>query len=201
MPFCYVAIFMIKRFRLPEAVSLFDWFLTELKETLPKALILIIAGNHDSGERLEFARELFRKRGRVHCRSPREAGEKIQKVAMTDSAGEVCFYLLPFTKPSHLRKKYEEEKIDSYEDAVKKLLEEEEIDTTKRNVLLSHQFYLSGGSEPLTCDSEIRMAGGIDEIDTRLLEDLDYVALGGRGQEGWKKTVLLFRNTTQIFRK
>lgn len=57
-------------------------------------------------------------------------------------------------------KKYEEEKIDSYEDAVKKLLEEEEIDTTKRNVLLSHQFYLSGGSEPLTCDSEIRMAGG-----------------------------------------
>ena len=41
-----------------EAVSLFDWFLTELKETLPKALILIIAGNHDSGERLEFAREL-----------------------------------------------------------------------------------------------------------------------------------------------
>lgn len=97
---------------------------------------------------------------------------------MTDPAGEVCFYLLPFTKPSHLRKKYEEEKIDSYEDAVKKLLEEEEIDTTKRNVLLSHQFYLSGGSEPLTCDSEIRMAGGIDEIDTRLLEDFDYVALG-----------------------
>ena len=59
-----------------------------------------------------------------------------------------------------------------------KTLEEEEIDTTKRNVLLSHQFYLSGGSEPLTCDSEIRMAGGIDEIDTRLLEDFDYVALG-----------------------
>ena len=92
-------------------------------------------------------------------------------MTMTDPAGEVCFYLLPFTKPSHLRKKYEEEKIDSYEEAVKKLLEEEEIDTTKRNVLLSHQFYLSGGSEPLTCDSEIRMAGGIDEIDTRLLED------------------------------
>ena len=162
-----------------EAVSLFDWFLTELKETLPKALLLIIAGNHDSGERLEFARELLGKEGVfIAGLPPREADEKIRKVTMTDSAGEVCFYLLPFTKPSHLRKKYEEEKIDSYEDAVKKLLEEEEIDTTKRNVLLSHQFYLSGGSEPLTCDSEIRMAGGIDEIDTRLLEDFDYVALG-----------------------
>lgn len=162
-----------------EAVSLFDWFLTELKETLPKALILIIAGNHDSGERLEFARELLEKEGVfIAGLPPRETDEKIRKVTMTDPAGEVCFYLLPFTKPSHLRKKYEEEKIDSYEDAVKKLLEEEEIDTTKRNVLLSHQFYLSGGSEPLTCDSEIRMAGGIDEIDTRLLEDFDYVALG-----------------------
>lgn len=144
-----------------EAVSLFDWFLTELKETLPKALILIIAGNHDSGERLEFARELLEKEGVfIAGLPPRETDEKIRKVTMTDPAGEVCFYLLPFTKPSHLRKKYEEEKIDSYEDAVKKLLEEEEIDTTKRNVLLSHQFYLSGGSEPLTCDSEIRMAGG-----------------------------------------
>ena len=97
-------------------------------------------------------------------------------------------------------KKYEEEKIDSYEEAVKKLLEEEEIDTTKRNVLLSHQFYLSGGSEPLTCDSEIRMAGGIDEIDTRLLEDFDYVALGhihraqriGKGQCYYSGTPLKY---------
>ncbi|MEE0036765.1 MAG: exonuclease SbcCD subunit D [Lachnospiraceae bacterium] len=184
-----------------EAVSLFDWFLTELKETLPKALLLIIAGNHDSGERLEFARELLEKEGVfIAGLPPREADEKIRKVTMTDSAGEVCFYLLPFTKPSHLRKKYEEEKIDSYEDAVKKLLEEEEIDTTKRNVLLSHQFYLSGGSEPLTCDSEIRMAGGIDEIDTRLLEDFDYVALGhihraqriGKGQCYYSGTPLKY---------
>lgn len=184
-----------------EAVSLFDWFLTELKETLPKALILIIAGNHDSGERLEFARELLEKEGVfIAGLPPREADEKIRKVTMTDSAGEVCFYLLPFTKPSHLRKKYEEEKIDSYEDAVKKLLEEEKIDTTKRNVLLSHQFYLSGGSEPLTCDSEIRMAGGIDEIDTRLLEDFDYVALGhihraqriGKGQCYYSGTPLKY---------
>ena len=184
-----------------EAVSLFDWFLTELKETLPKALILIIAGNHDSGERLEFARELLEKEGVfIAGLPPRETDEKIRKVTMTDPAGEVCFYLLPFTKPSHLRKKYEEEKIDSYEDAVKKLLEEEEIDTTKRNVLLSHQFYLSGGSEPLTCDSEIRMAGGIDEIDTRLLEDFDYVALGhihraqriGKGQCYYSGTPLKY---------
>lgn len=184
-----------------EAVSLFDWFLTELKETLPKALLLIIAGNHDSGERLEFARELLEKEGVfIAGLPPREADEKIRKVTMTDSVGEVCFYLLPFTKPSHLRKKYEEEKIDSYEDAVKKLLEEEEIDTTKRNVLLSHQFYLSGGSEPLTCDSEIRMAGGIDEIDTRLLEDFDYVALGhihraqriGKGQCYYSGTPLKY---------
>lgn len=184
-----------------EAVRLFDWFLTALKEAVPKAVILIIAGNHDSGERLEFARELLEKEGVfIAGLPPREADEKIRKVTVTDKDGEVCFYLLPFTKPSHLRKKYEEEKLDSYEEAMKKLLEDEKIDTTKRNILLSHQFYLSGGAKPETCDSEIRMAGGIDQIDTRLLEDFDYVALGhihraqkiGKGQCYYSGTPLKY---------
>ena len=159
-----------------EAVSLFDWFLTELKETLPKALLLIIAGNHDSGERLEFARELLGKEGVfIAGLPPREADEKIRKVTMIDSTGSVLLSAIHQTVASEKIRK--EEKIDNYEDAVKKLLEEEEIDTTKRNVLLSHQFYLSGGSDhsPVIQRS---MAGGIDEIDTRLLEDFDYVALG-----------------------
>ena len=70
-----------------EAVSLFDWFLTELKETLPKALILIIAGNHDSGERLEFARELLEKEGVFIAGFQRDRLEP----------GEMAFHRLPET--------------------------------------------------------------------------------------------------------
>ena len=96
-----------------EAVSLFDWFLTELKETLPKAPILIIAGNHDSGGAVRICTGTLRKRGRVHCRSAAGSRRKDPKSDDDGSCREVCFYLLPFTKPSHLRKKYEEEKIDA----------------------------------------------------------------------------------------
>ena len=95
------------------------------------------------GRRLEFARELLEKEGVfIAGLPPREADEKIRKVTMTDPAGEVCFYLLPFTKPSHLRKKYEEEKIDSYEEAVKKIIRRgrNRYNKTKRSIVTSVLF-------------------------------------------------------------
>ena len=44
-----------------EAVNLFDEFLTELSIIEPSIPILIIAGNHDSPERLEFASQILGK--------------------------------------------------------------------------------------------------------------------------------------------
>lgn len=162
-----------------EAVRLLDWFLTELSRIEPQIAILMIAGNHDSGEKLEFVQELLQKNG-VHIvgMPPRAEEEQIKKVVLEDEYGVVNFYLLPFTKPSHVRAKFAEEKIETYEEAAAKLIEKEKIDTKERNVILSHQFYTAGGDRPDTCDSEIRMVGGIDEIDVRMLETFDYAALG-----------------------
>lgn len=162
-----------------EAVRLLDWFLTELSRIQPGIEILMIAGNHDSGERLEFARDLLGKSG-VHIAGmpPREKEEVLKKITLEDEFGKVHFYLLPFTKPAYVRGKLEEEKLESYEEAIEGLLEQERIDRKERNVLLSHQFYTAGNTKPDTCDSEIRMVGGVDEVDSRVLEDFDYAALG-----------------------
>ena len=56
----------------------------------------------------------------------------------------------------------------------------EKIDPKRRNVILSHQFYTAGQSEPETCDSEaaVAMAGGLDRIDISVLDAFDY---GGAG--------------------
>lgn len=85
--------------------------------------------------------------------------------------------MLPFVKPGYVRKLFTEE-IKSYDMAVKKVLGREKIDTSRRNVLISHQFYTASGKEPETCDSEIRMVGGIENVDTAVLEPFDYAALG-----------------------
>lgn len=166
-----------------EAVRLLDWFLTELSYISPRITVLVIGGNHDSGERLEFAKELLGQNG-VHIAGLpcRDGQEPVKRVTLEDACGKVHFYLLPFTKPAYVRsflkEKKKEEKIDSYEEAVETLLRRIPLNPKERNVLLSHQFYVAGSQNPETCDSEIRMVGGVDQVDVRVLEGFDYAALG-----------------------
>ena len=162
-----------------EAVSLFDDFLTRLSNIRPAIPVLIIAGNHDSAQRLDYASRLL---GSHHIyisgKAPETEGEHLKKVALTDEYGEVYFYLLPFLKPGYVRGLHGGELPESYTDAVKMVLEREGIDFSRRNVLVSHQFYTGNGEMPETCDSELLSVGGIDNVDISVVKDFDYVALG-----------------------
>ena len=161
-----------------EAVSIFDDFLTQLCRQLPKAAIFIIAGNHDSAKRIDFASSILAKHNVfIAGMPPIKPEEYIKRITLEDEYGEVDFYLLPFVKPAYVRHVFEED-IVSYDAAVRRLLEREKIDTSKRNVLISHQFYTAGGAEPLTCDSEVRFVGGIENVDVSVLEPFEYAALG-----------------------
>ena len=84
-----------------EAVSVFDEFLTAISEILPRIPILIISGNHDSSERLEYAAEIL-KRQEIYLagEAPRTPEEHLRKITLKDAYGDVDFYLLPFMKPS-----------------------------------------------------------------------------------------------------
>lgn len=161
-----------------EAVSLFDYFLSALCAITPQIPILLIAGNHDSARRIDFASSILEKH-QVYIAGlpPMHQEEKIHRVTLQDEYGEVDFYLLPFVKPSYVKGIFEEE-IKGYDMAVKKLIEREEIDPTRRNVILTHQFYTASGVEPQTCDSEIAVVGGIENVDIAALEPFDYAALG-----------------------
>ena len=171
-----------------EAVTLFDEFLTGLSEITPAIPVLMIAGNHDSAERLQYASEIL-KRQHIYVAgsAPMTKEEHMPKVTFTDAFGEVDVYLLPFLKPSYVRNVFEGEAPESYSDAVKWLIEREEIDYKgRRNVLVSHQFY-AGSVPPETCDSETVSIGGIDNVHVQAVEQFDYVALGhlhGKQQVG-----------------
>ncbi len=161
-----------------EAVTLFDDFLTKLSRITPQPEIFIIAGNHDNGKRLSYASRILTDRGiYIAGIPPVTAEEFMTKVTLEDAFGPVDFYLLPFTKPSHVRGQLQETAV-TYQEAVSFLIERENIDTTRRNVILSHQFYTAGGAEPLQSDSEMHTVGGIDQIDVSVLSAFEYAALG-----------------------
>lgn len=164
-----------------EAVNVFDEFLTDLSEITPEILILIISGNHDSPDRLKYASEIL-KRHHIYLAGnvPERPEEHIEKVTLHDAYGEVDFYLLPFMKPAYVKNIFVDGTPETYSDAVKEIIKREKIDyKDKRNVLVSHQFYVGEKAEsPETCDSEVFSVGGIDNVDIGSVKEFDYVALG-----------------------
>ena len=152
-----------------EALRIFDDFLSARANR--KIPVLIISGNHDSAERLSFGGGLFKASG-IYISNAYNGS--IEKVILKDEFGELNFYLLPFIKPSLIRPFFPDDKIESYTDAVRLVLEKENVDFTKRNVILSHQ-YITGAKRS---ESEESLVGGLENVDASVYEGFDYVALG-----------------------
>ncbi len=152
-----------------EAVQLFDDFLCRLAQR--KLQVFVISGNHDSAERMAFGGRLMDISG-VHM-SPVYNG-KVEPISLEDEFGKINFFMLPFVKPVNVRRFFEDAVIESYTDAVRAAVENMNINTDERNVIITHQFVT--GAEK--CDSEEKSVGGSDNVDAAVFDDFDYVALG-----------------------
>ena len=156
-----------------EAVRLLDDFLVELSRRPLQTCL--ISGNHDSPERLSFGGRLMEKSG-VHI-APVYDGT-LTPLTLTDAYGPVDIYLLPFLKPAHVRRFFPEREITSYTDAMAAVLEAAEVDTDRRNVLVTHQFVTAGSEQPDRSDSEELSVGGTDNVEACVFDAFDYAALG-----------------------
>ena len=118
-----------------EAVRLLDDFLTRLAaRELP---VFLISGNHDSAERVAFGSRLMSSR-QIYLSPVFESD--VEPITISDRYGEINIYMLPFVKPSLVKRVYPEEEIITYQDAVNAAVQHMQIDTDKRKVLLAHQF-------------------------------------------------------------
>lgn len=163
-----------------EAYDLFNQFLNNLSELTEQMPVLIVAGNHDNGARLQYASDfLERSHIYVSAKAPTE-GEALRQLVLQDDYGAVHFYLLPFIRPRDVRHLFDEGVVTSYDSAVQAVLEREQIDYGQRNVLVAHQFFVAGETAPVLCESEQSSfsVGGIDSVDVRHVQQFDYVALG-----------------------
>lgn len=168
-----------------DAVQLFDRFVTKLRDRAPNSELLMISGNHDSGERIGLYRDLLA-RQHVHLAGlpPKAPEEYIPRVTLKDDYGEVDFYLLPFTAPGMVRQVVEPDPQGcglSYEESLRRLIGREQIDPERRSVILSHQFYIPSGTEAkdtARMGGEVVMVGNVDAVPIDVLDPFDYAALG-----------------------
>lgn len=156
-----------------DAIDLLDRFLNILIKELKKK-VFIIAGNHDSKERLGFGNKIFENEG-LFISSKYEG--KIKKVELQDEYGKLNIYMLPFIKPIEVKKYFDDESL-SYDETIKKIIEKEDIDESQRNIILTHQFVTAIGEEVERTESEVLTLGGTDNVDISNYNKFDYVAIG-----------------------
>ena len=170
--------------------------LDELLLSVEGVAVLIIAGNHDSAERLKYGRHFLEKHDIfISVMPPKDASEKLKKVTFKDEYGDINIYMLPFLKPGMVRHFMPDEAAEGEQAVIEKLIEQENIDYTNRNIIMSHQFYLpkkynkGNGLSPainqtLSSDKDrvllqsTSSVGGTDAVSVSVLDGFDYAALG-----------------------
>ena len=157
-----------------DAVELLNRMLTRLSELgIP---VLLCAGNHDSVQRLSFLSPLLSRQG-LYISPPLTRSPVLEHVTLQDDFGPVTFWLLPYAFPALIARALGEETLRDGTDAVRELLSRQPLDQSGRNVLLAHLNVTAGGVEGPRGGSE-SMVGGVGQVDYRVFDDFDYVALG-----------------------
>lgn len=88
--------------------------------------------------------------------------------------------MLPFLKPSMFKNSMPDEAAAGEDAIIRKLVKNTDINKDERNIIIAHQFFVSGQNEPELCESEQTPAivGGLDAVDISVFDDFEYAALG-----------------------
>ena len=151
-----------------EAVTLFSTFLTEMAAN--GIAVFVIAGNHDSPERLSFCSEIL---GGQRIYVAPACKDRPTAVVLETDVGRVAIHMLPFARPAALRPFFEEPPADAVQ-AMAAVLKNADLLCADINILLAHAF-VAGGR---TSESEVNPVGTVELIPTSLFAGFDYVALG-----------------------
>jgi len=157
-----------------EAIELLDQALRRLVKDKGIPVILI-AGNHDSPERIDFGSSIFASSG-LHMRGTATAD--VEPIRLKDKHGYVYIYPIPYCEPSRVRLLSEDESIRTHSDAMQYWMNyiKQIHPKGSRSVVVAHAFAVGGIS---TEESERPLStGGVETVDIRNFDGIDYIALG-----------------------
>lgn len=156
------------------AVRQFNMFLTEVASR-SSAAVVMIAGNHDSGDRIA-AMSIMTDTRRALIRGAVSATET--PLILQDAAGPVAFTGLPFAYEHAARECFGDDTLQSPEDVLRAQINaaRASLPENTRWVAVAHGFVAgassSEGERPLT------RIGGIETVSADVFEGAHYVALG-----------------------
>ncbi len=156
-----------------EAIKLLDETLTRIIMDF-KAPIILIAGNHDSPERLGFGAGLLAGQG-LHVAG--RLTDRLAPIVIPDRHGPVYFCPAPYAEPPLVREGLGAPEATGHEQALRAVIRHlsASVPAGARKVLLAHAF-AAGGEEseserPLT-------VGGSGAVSSSLFQHFNYSALG-----------------------
>lgn len=155
------------------AVALLDRTLARIINDL-KTPTVVIAGNHDSPDRLSFGNSIFRENGLHIFGDLEDASAPVQ---CHDEHGSVLVFGLPYAEPSHVREFLGRDDIHDHDAAMGAMVSHlaGEIPDGARSVLVAHAFVdgcaISESERPLT-------VGGAGTIEGERFNAFDFTALG-----------------------
>ena len=158
------------------ATRMLDYFLCNLSKR--NVYVYMVSGNHDSDERLNYGSNLF-ETNHIYISTKYEGNLYMQTLKVGEDEADI--YLLPFVKASQVRHFLPDAKIESYDDAVRAILDTANIDKSRNNVLVAHQFVMGKSENPELSGSEslgTQSVGTVEKIGYDCFDLFDYVALG-----------------------
>lgn len=159
-----------------EAVSLVNQTLSRLINEL-EVPVFIIAGNHDSNERIEYLSGVAEAK-QLYMEGTLKAYTR--KVSLK----EADIYMMPYADHVLIRQALDQPEIRTIEEAVAAQVEQitssDEFDRSRINMIMFHGYVISGSRTSLEeSDSERPLSIGTAEwIDQSIFDAFDYVALG-----------------------
>ncbi len=157
------------------AVSLLDDFFCEVVLKLKKK-VLIIAGNHDSPEKLGFSSKILERAGFFIATDL----NSVKTLKFNENNFSVGITLLPFLNPSMVKEVFKDIKISNFNETIEFVYERFLKQSLKYdfNLLCAHGLFSSSSSESFSfTDSEVEI-GGCDVANLKQFENFSYIALG-----------------------
>jgi len=157
-----------------EAISLYDDAMTHICNDLGKK-VLIIAGNHDSAERLSSCSSLLKKAGLY------VTGAITAEPAVV-SIEDVDFYMLPWFTEDKVKSLYPDriEEIHGMNDAYRIVCDKcrETFEKDRKHIALSHAFITGAELSESDRAAGLAVVGLATQVSAQVFEGFDYVALG-----------------------